>query len=239
MTLTECQSDTHEHLLAKVLVGDLDRGAPEVHQLLATCATCQASLTRLTTLAELMELEGDDGQELLASLDYDREAPGSDLVAPFFEQQVRELPEPWSEPEAAPTAPGFWRPWRLAAAAAVAVAGLGVWLVGRPADVAEGPQERILLGNSSFTFGGAVGQVAEYGTITWDAGGLSSANRYEITILDADSNTVLGPLTVKHPSWTPTDAQLRALPDAIQGVVVPLGVSGQSVGTPGRFSVSR
>lgn len=239
MIPTDCQSETHEQVLAQVLVGDLERGAPAVRQVIATCPSCRTSLTQLITLAELMELEGEAGEDLLASLDYAREAPGSNLVAPFFEQRVRELPEPRPGPQSNYRTPSFWRPWRVAAAAAVVATGLGLWLFSQPTGVEASPQERILLGSSSFQFQGAVGPVAEYGTITWGADGLSSADRYEITILDADSNIVLEPFTVEHPAWTPTDAQLRALPDAIQGVVVALGVSGQSVGAPGLFSASR
>ena len=92
MTPNDCHAEVHDHVLAQVLVGDLDRDAQEVRELVSSCPSCVTRLADLTTLADLVELEGQDGEELLASLDYSREAPGSELVAPFFAQRLRELP---------------------------------------------------------------------------------------------------------------------------------------------------
>lgn len=244
MTPNECHAETHDHVLAKVLVGDLNHDAPEVRELISSCPSCVTRLADLTTLADLVELEGQDGEELLASLDYNREAPGSELVAPFFEQRLRDL-SPDDDAAAVPAGPsalpgpGSGRRFRVAAAAAVLVGALGLWIANEDSTVEPRPEERILLGSSNFDFAGAVQKVGEYGTVTWGAGDLSSADRYEITILDADSNVLLGPFYVEHPAWTPTDEQLLALPDEILGVVTALGVSGQSVGAPGMFSVWR
>lgn len=233
MTPTGSHTEDHERILAKVLVGDLDRNAPEVRTLVAECADCNLNLDELTSLSELMELEGREERELLASLDYDRKAPGSDLVAPFFEARVAELPE----------APPRRIGWLQVAAAAAVLGGAGLWLMSGRLGVEAGPEQRVLLGSSSIRFLGGTGEVAQYETITWDAERLSSGNRFELTILDGspggDATQPLLKLRVEGNTWTPTDEQLLTLPDAIQVMVVALDVTGQPIGAPAVGSVSR
>lgn len=234
MTPNGCHVEAHEHVLAKVLVGDLERSAGPVRSLISDCPSCRSRLEELITLAELMELEGQDGEELLASLDYERKAPGNELVAPFFEQRVSELPE---RPERRWKA-GAWQGF-AAAAAAVLATGLGLWITGERAEVATAPRQAILLGRTQFQFGGATGQVDEYDSVTWNAGNLSGADRYEISLIAGDSDRLLDTFVVELATWTPTAEQIRTLPDRIRILVVPLGVSGQSLGAPGSVEVRR
>ena len=233
MTPTGCHTEDHERILAQVLVGDLDRNAPEVSTLVAECDECRANLEELTGLAALMEDEGAEERELLASLDYDRTAPGSDLVAPFFEARVAELPDPAPRPLT----------WLRVAAAAAILVSVGLWLMGKRLGVEAGPDQRVLLGGSALEFTGAVGDVADYATVRWQERNQSSASGYEITIFDATSDAerlpVVETLRVDQAEWTPTDEQLRSLPDAIELEVAPLDVTGNFVGASGSVSVSR
>lgn len=233
MTPTGCNTADHERVLAQVLVGDLDRKTPEVRALLAECGECRANFEELTSLAELMELEGQEERDLIASLDYDHEAPGSDLVAPFFEERLA----------AAPAVRPRSVSWLPVAAAAAVLVGAGLWLMGRGLGVEASSDQGVLLGSSDFKFNGATGIVEEYGTVTWDAGNLSSADRFEIRIFDATSDTPDGravtTFEVGLAEWTPTDEQKRTLPEAIRVEVAPLDLTGQFIGASGSFSASR
>jgi len=232
MTPTLPHLDDHEELIEKILVGDLDRNDTMVRSRIAGCPECQTRLGELTSLVELMELEREEERDILARLDYDRVAPGSELVGPFFRQRVAELPDVRTRR----------RPWGRIAAAAAILTSLGLWVTGefRTTQAVERPT---FLGASTFGFTGAVGAVREYGPVAWNPIASSTQTRYEITVYDdragAGSETVLGPFVVTAPEWNPTAAQKRALPDAIRVMVAPLDVTGQVMGSVDSFEASR
>jgi hypothetical protein len=195
-------SEIHERILERATCGDIERDDPSLVSLLEECAECRDRMDSLAAVEGLLEKAASEQREVLAGLDLEREAPGTDLVAPFVRARVEEQRRtvPWL---------------RMAAAAALVATSGGVWWIASQTG-SEAPRRETFLGSSPIQFTGADDGAVPFGTIHWQtAGAMPPGGAYEIRILDARGTPLpdLDVVRLEQPEWTPSPEEEENLPD--------------------------
>src|SRR5688500_804342 len=101
---------SHDHLLERIVVGDLPRAEPQARKLLESCGTCRDRLAELEGLQARLESAGQEEREGVAEA-------AAGVLAADQERRIRELVE--TRLERPRQAARRWRVIALAAAASV------------------------------------------------------------------------------------------------------------------------
>jgi hypothetical protein len=215
----------HELMLEAALAGDIESSDARLLERLHSCEECHTRYQELIAVRALLDDAGRDERDTLAAINYDREVPGSDRVAPFVRAMVAQRQArrtSWNRRTLA---------WAASAAAGiVAVGWLVRWLMPR----AEGPNE-VMLGASQGDEMTPNKAVREYEQLRWSLsvppGGHCELRIWDVT--HAGAPQLLVTKTALHASqWPDPPESTTSWPDKIRWEVRVFDATGTQIGAP-------
>ncbi len=200
-------ADSHEEVLRKIVIGEIDDGADEARAVLSECAECRERLRGLRRVAALLDSGGSERRAVLNEAARGTRAPGDDRVEPT----VRAL--------AAKSHPRRFRRvlFVLGLAASLAIVAYAVSRVVAP-EVSVPPSEDLTLG-AAVVCAAPVGEVSDYGTFTWRTERPFDGSFDLVVYDDADGGTrapVVDKRRLEAPTWTPSPSDRDLLPASIR-----------------------